>query len=80
MTPGCSPLAEARWRTGDLAGAGEAAQAYLATVAKRSIALVIAAEAVAAVGRPGRRAGSPPERSSGPMFRSTGSSPGCHAA
>jgi hypothetical protein len=46
-------LAEARWRTGDLAGAGEAADALLATGSEDALALVIAAEAVAAAGRPG---------------------------
>ncbi len=46
-------LAEVRWRTGDLAGAGEAAQAYLATGRDDAVALVIAAEAAAALGRPG---------------------------
>jgi tetratricopeptide (TPR) repeat protein len=45
-------LAEARWRTGDLTGAGEAAQAYLATGAEDIVALVIAAEATSAIGRP----------------------------
>lgn len=46
-------LAEARWRTGDLTGAGEAAQAHLAAGGDSIVALVIAAEATAAVGRPG---------------------------
>src|SRR5262245_18627762 len=46
-------LAEARWRTGDLAGAGEVATAALATGHADPIALVIAAEATAALGRPG---------------------------
>jgi hypothetical protein len=46
-------LAEARWRTGDLAGAGEAAQAYLTAGGDDILALVIAAEATSAVGRPG---------------------------
>jgi hypothetical protein len=45
-------LAEARWRTGDLTGAGEAAQAYLGTGGEDVLALIIAAEATAAVGRP----------------------------
>ena len=45
-------LAEARWRTGDLAGAGEAATAALGRGADDPLAFVIAAEAVAAVGRP----------------------------
>lgn len=41
-------IAEARWRTGDLAGAGEAAAASLAAGSDDLIALVIAAEAAAA--------------------------------
>jgi hypothetical protein len=45
-------LAEARWRTGDLTGAGDAAQAYLGTGGDDIVALVIAAEATAAIGRP----------------------------
>jgi tetratricopeptide (TPR) repeat protein len=45
-------LAEIRWRTGDLAGAGEAADAAIARGRHDGIALVIAAEAVAAAGRP----------------------------
>jgi hypothetical protein len=45
-------LAEARWRTGDLTGAGDAALAYIATGGEDIVALVIAAEATAAVGRP----------------------------
>jgi hypothetical protein len=50
---GLLALAEARWRTGDLTGAGEAAQAYLADDGDSVVGLVIAAEAVAAAGRPG---------------------------
>ena len=46
-------LAEARWRTGDLAGAGEAAGALLAHGREDGLALLIAAESVAALGRPG---------------------------
>jgi hypothetical protein len=46
-------LAEIRWRTGDLPGAGEAATAYLASGAESVLGLVIAAEATAALGRPG---------------------------
>ena len=46
-------LAEVRWRTGDLPGAGEAANTLLARGSEAPLALVIAAEAVAAVGRPG---------------------------
>ena len=45
-------LAEARWRTGDLAGAGEAADAALGRGAEDPLAYVIAAEAIAGVGRP----------------------------
>jgi hypothetical protein len=44
--------AEARWRTGDLPGAGEAAGACLDAGRTDTIALVIAAEATAAIGRP----------------------------
>jgi hypothetical protein len=46
-------LAEARWRTGDLAGAGDAASAYLAGGGAAPIGLVISAEATVAAGRPG---------------------------
>ncbi len=46
-------LAEVRWRTGDLSGAGDAANALLARGGEPVLALVIAAEAVAAAGRPG---------------------------
>jgi hypothetical protein len=46
-------LAEVRWRTGDLAGAGDAANALLSRGSESTLALVISAEAVAAVGRPG---------------------------
>jgi hypothetical protein len=45
-------LAEARWRTGDLPGAGDAATVALAEVGDEPIALVVAAEAAAALGRP----------------------------
>jgi tetratricopeptide (TPR) repeat protein len=45
-------LAEVRWRTGDLPGAGEAADAYLDAGHETTIGLVIAAEALAALGRP----------------------------
>ncbi len=45
-------LAEARWRTGDLAGAGEAANTALGRGARDPLAYVIAAEAIAGVGRP----------------------------
>ena len=46
-------LAEVRWRTGDLAGAAEAANAAISNGSDALVVLVIAAEAVAAVGRPG---------------------------
>jgi hypothetical protein len=50
-------LAEIRWRTDDLTGAGEAAAAYLAAGRESLVALAIAAEATSALGRPaeGRR-------------------------
>ena len=51
--PALLDLAEVRWRTGDLPGAGEAANTLLARGSESPLALVIAAEAVAAVGRPG---------------------------
>ncbi|HEY8439576.1 MAG TPA: hypothetical protein VIK65_13280 [Candidatus Limnocylindrales bacterium] len=49
---GIRDLAEARWRTGDVAGAGEAAVAYLETDADDVLTLVIAAEAQVDLGRP----------------------------
>ena len=49
---GLVDLAEARWRTGDIAGAGEAAVAALADEEGPLLALVVAAEAAAARGRP----------------------------
>lgn len=51
-TPGLVDLAEVRWRTGDLMGAGEAANAALRDDESLPVALVIAAEAAAALGRP----------------------------
>jgi hypothetical protein len=45
-------LAEVRWRTGDLIGAGEMARQTLASGDESVIALVVAAEAAAAMGRP----------------------------
>ena len=45
-------LAEVRWRMGDLSGAGDAANALLARGTEAPLALVIAAESVAAAGRP----------------------------
>jgi hypothetical protein len=44
-------LAEARWRTGDLQGAGEAAAAYLADGGQEALGFVIAAEAFALANR-----------------------------
>ena len=55
-------LAEVRWRTGDLPGAGEAADAYLEAGHETTLGLVIAAEAQAALGRPSR---GPPARRPG---------------
>ena len=49
---GLVDLAEARWRTGDIAGAGEAAAAALTDEDGPLLALVVAAEAAAARGRP----------------------------
>ena len=49
---GLVDLAEVRWRTGDLTGAGEAADAALHDGRGPLVALVIAAEAAAARGRP----------------------------
>jgi hypothetical protein len=67
---GVRDLAEARWRTGDTAGAGEAATAFLETRPDDIIGLVIAAEAQAAAGRPGearRLAGRAMERADGSL-------------
>lgn len=50
--PGTVDLAEARWRTGDLVGAGEAANLALGMGDESPMALAIAAEAAAALGRP----------------------------
>lgn len=49
---GVVDLAEARWRTGDVAGAGEAAALVIEDDRGPLIALVIAAEAAMAIGRP----------------------------
>jgi len=49
---GLVDLAEVRWRSGDLLGAGEAANAALREEDGSVVALVIAAEAASAVGRP----------------------------
>jgi tetratricopeptide (TPR) repeat protein len=51
-TSGFVDLAEARWRTGDLLGAGEAANVALRDDEDLPVALLIAAEAAAALGRP----------------------------
>jgi tetratricopeptide (TPR) repeat protein len=48
---GVLDLAEARWRTGDLPGAGDAAAAYLERQPDVALALVIAAEAESHLGR-----------------------------
>jgi tetratricopeptide (TPR) repeat protein len=65
-------LAEVRWRTGDLPGAGEAAAAALSTGDEDVLALVIAAEAAAAASRPAearRLAGQALERAEVPLDR-----------
>jgi tetratricopeptide (TPR) repeat protein len=49
---GLVDLAEVRWRTGDLAGAGEAAAVALRANEEHPVALLIAAEAAASLGRP----------------------------
>ena len=69
-TPGLVDLAEVRWRTGDLTGAGEAATTALGAGAADPIALAIAAEAAAALGRPNearRLASKAMERVAGPI-------------
>jgi hypothetical protein len=50
--PGYVDLAEVRWRTGDLSGAGEAALVAIAAGEEAPVALAIAAEAASALGRP----------------------------
>jgi hypothetical protein len=63
-------LAEARWRTGDVTGAGEAAAAWLESHPDDVLGLVIAAEAQAALGRPAearRLAGRAMERADGSL-------------
>jgi hypothetical protein len=67
---GLRDLAEARWRTGDTGGAGEAAAAWLESRPDDILGLVIAAEAQAAAGRPGearRLAGRALERADGSL-------------
>jgi tetratricopeptide (TPR) repeat protein len=49
---GVVDLAEVRWRTGDIAGAGEAAQLVIDDDEGPVLALIVAAEAAAARGRP----------------------------
>ena len=78
---GVRDLAEARWRTGDVAGAGEAAGTYLEAQPDDILGLVIAAEAQAAAGRPAearRLAGRAIERADGsldPIFAGMPKSP-----
>ena len=50
--PGLVDLAESRWRLGDLTGAADAVDAYLAAGGEAPIGFVIAAEARSAEGRP----------------------------
>lgn len=50
-TPALADLAEVRWRSGDLTGAAAAAAAHLDEGGKEPIAMVVAAEALAARGR-----------------------------
>jgi hypothetical protein len=50
---GIRDLAEVRWRTGDLPGAGEAATAYLESKPDDVLCLVVSAELQASLGRPG---------------------------
>ena len=80
-TQGLVDLAEVRWRTGDLLGAGEAAAAALrARCRPDPIALVVAAEAASAIGRPSEaRRLATRAIAAAPPARSTRSSPGCHA-
>ncbi len=49
--PALADLAEVRWRTGDLVGAGEAADAHLQAGGEELVALCVAAEAAATAGR-----------------------------
>jgi hypothetical protein len=68
--PALLDLAEARWRTGDLAGAGDAAHAALERGLDAALAYVISAEAIAALGRPQearRLAGHALERAGGSL-------------
>jgi hypothetical protein len=78
---GIRDLAEARWRTGDIGGAGEAAGAWLKGHPDDILGLVIAAESQAALGRPAearRLAGRAIERADGsldPVFAGMQRSP-----
>lgn len=70
--PGQVDLAEVRWRTGTLTEAAEATTAALAAGEDQPVALVIAAEAAAALGRPTearRLAAMAMERLDGPLDR-----------
>jgi hypothetical protein len=49
--PAMADLAEVRWRTGDLPGAGDAALAHIGSGGREAVAYVVAAEAYAAQGR-----------------------------
>ena len=69
---GIRDLAEVRWRTGDLPGAGEAAAAYLESRPDDVLSLVIAAELQASLGRPAearRLAGKALTKSNEPVDR-----------
>jgi hypothetical protein len=69
---GIRDLAEVRWRTGDLPGAGEAAAAYLESKPDDVLCLVISAELQASLGRPGearKLAGRALTRSNEPVDR-----------
>jgi hypothetical protein len=68
--PGQVDLAEARWRSGDLAGAGIAASIAMGAGDEPPIVLAIAAEAASALGRPNearRLANRAMERLAGPI-------------
>jgi hypothetical protein len=68
--PGQADLAEARWRSGDLATAGTAASIAISAGEEPPIVLAIAAEAAAALGRPNearRLANRAMERLAGPI-------------
>ena len=69
---GIRDLAEVRWRTGDLPGAGDAAAAYLEERPNDVLSLVISAEVQSHLGRPGearRLAGRAISRSTGSLDR-----------